>query len=96
MKPENILIDDKGFAVLADFGLSKITDSLSNSFCGTPEYLAPEIVKKQQYGRACDYWSFGCVIYEMLTGIPPFYCKNRQEIFRKIQYQNPIFYNFHS
>jgi serine/threonine protein kinase len=72
---------------LADFGLSKENfkeSSLTNSFCGTVEYIAPEIIKKEKYGKACDWWSFGCVLYEMLTGLPPFYDKNRNQILNKI------------
>lgn len=80
LKPENILIDSQGFAILTDFGLSKenMAFEQAKSFCGTPEYLAPEVLKdaKGGYGRQCDWWSFGCVIYEMLTGTPPFYSKN--------------------
>lgn len=99
MKPENILIDKDGFAVLTDFGLSKdnfASNSQATSFCGTTEYLAPEIIEKKSYGKACDWWSFGCVVYEMLTGIPPFYDKNKQAIYAKIRYKNPNFYEFHS
>lgn len=99
MKPENILIDSDGFAKLTDFGLSKdniIGDTLANSFCGTAEYLAPEVLKKEAYGKVCDWWSFGCVIYEMLTALPPFYSKQRTEIYDKIKYAEPTFYTFHS
>jgi protein-serine/threonine kinase len=85
LKPENVLIDHKGFALLTDFGLSKenMTDAeRANSLCGTAEYLAPEVLEKNRaYGKACDWWSFGCVIYEMLTGCPPFYSTNRPEMF---------------
>ena len=99
MKPENILIDKEGYAIITDFGLSKDNfkdSSGATSFCGTTEYIAPEILRKQQYGKACDYWSFGCVLYEMLTGSPPFYSHNKREIFDKILYGTPNFYNFHS
>jgi serine/threonine protein kinase len=80
-------LDSQGYAVLADFGLSKdnfVESSLTNSFCGTIEYIAPEIIKKRKYGKACDWWSFGCVLFEMLTGLPPFYDKNRNLIMNKI------------
>lgn len=80
LKPENILIDRDGYAKLTDFGLSKdnlMGDALANSFCGTAEYLAPEVINKKGYTKACDWWSFGCVVYEMLTAIPPFYSKKR-------------------
>jgi serum/glucocorticoid-regulated kinase 2 len=80
LKPENILIDRDGFAKLTDFGLSKDNlkgDGMANSFCGTAEYLAPEVLQKHGYTKSCDWWSFGCVLYEMLTAIPPFYSKKR-------------------
>lgn len=114
MKPENILIDNKGYAILTDFGLSKDNlegDNLTKSFCGTTEYLAPEVIKskhnaqvksrrntfsKSGYGFSCDWWSFGCVLYEMLTGVPPFYDKNKLAIYDKIQHSQPSFYDFHS
>ena len=75
LKPENVLIDKDGYAKLADFGLAKtgITESqLTHTFCGTAQYLAPEIIFKKPYGKAVDCWSLGCVIYQMLVGEPPF------------------------
>lgn len=69
----------------------------ANSLCGTAEYLAPEVLEKNRaYGKACDWWSFGCVIYEMLTGCPPFYCTNRPEMFQKIKKAEVTFKSFHS
>mmetsp|Transcript_177 Transcript_177/g.328 ORF Transcript_177/g.328 Transcript_177/m.328 type:complete len:674 (+) Transcript_177:146-2167(+) len=89
LKPENVLLDARGHVRLTDFGLSKegITNSSSgaNSFCGTPEYLAPEILNRQGHGRAVDWWSLGALFYEMLTGLPPFYCRDRERLFEKIR-----------
>mmetsp|Transcript_31952 Transcript_31952/g.48873 ORF Transcript_31952/g.48873 Transcript_31952/m.48873 type:complete len:637 (-) Transcript_31952:361-2271(-) len=89
LKPENVLLDARGHVRLTDFGLSKegISSSSSgaNSFCGTPEYLAPEILNRQGHGRAVDWWSLGALLYEMLTGRPPFYCKDREKLFQKIR-----------
>jgi len=89
LKPENVLLDAKGHIRLTDFGLSKegISSSSSgaNSFCGTPEYLAPEILNRQGHGRAVDWWSLGALLYEMLTGLPPFYCRDREKLFEKIK-----------
>ena len=88
LKPENVLIDASGHIRLTDFGLSK--EGVSNSsagaksFCGTQEYLAPEILKRQGHGRAVDWWSLGALLYEMLAGLPPFYTQNRDILFENI------------
>jgi RAC serine/threonine-protein kinase len=89
LKPENDLLTAEGHIRLTDFGLSKegISSSSSgaNSFCGTPEYLAPEILNRQGHGRAVDWWSLGALLYEMVTGLPPFYCQDRERLFEKIR-----------
>ena len=89
LKPENVLLDHRGNVRLTDFGLSKegIHDTVSgaHSFCGTPEYLAPEILNRGGHGRAVDWWSLGALLYEMLTGLPPFYCKDRSRLFERIR-----------
>ena len=93
LKPENILVDSNGHIKLTDFGLSKIGVKTSNSFCGTPEYLAPEIIQGEGHTQLVDYWTFGCLIYEMLVGKPPFSApqnssKNQKALFRTIQEGN--------
>lgn len=83
LKPENIILDSSGNLKITDFGLSKqgITnenESKTYSFCGTPEYLAPEIITGQGHDKSVDWWSLGALIYEMLSGRPPHYSKNRK------------------
>jgi serine/threonine protein kinase len=77
------LIGSDGYIKIADFGLSRmnIMEDEATTICGTPEYLAPEIVHKKPYGKAVDWWTLGSIIYEMLVGIPPFYTQNRAELF---------------
>ena len=69
----------------------------AKSLCGTAEYLAPEVLEKDRaYGKPCDWWSFGCLIYEMLTGHPPFYSTDRKKMFEDIKSKEIKFYNFHT
>lgn len=87
LKPENILLDYTGHIALCDFGLCKLNmgskDSTS-TFCGTPEYLAPELLLGQGYTKAVDWWTLGVLFYEMLTGLPPFYDQNTNTMYHKI------------
>jgi serine/threonine protein kinase len=100
LKPENVLIGGDGHVLLADFGLSKggvpEPERGTKSFCGTPEYLAPEIVSRDPkgHGTAVDWWSLGMLVYEMLTGLPPWYTKDRRELFRRIQ-KAPLVFPLH-
>lgn len=90
LKPENILLDSQGHLKLTDFGLAKGgVCSMDGSrgtktFCGTPEYLAPEILENRGHGKAVDWWALGTLLYEMLTGLPPFYDQNTQKMYRMI------------
>ncbi|XP_077568162.1 serine/threonine-protein kinase Sgk1 isoform X2 [Stigmatopora nigra] len=87
LKPENILLDSQGHVVLTDFGLCKENiepDGTTSTFCGTPEYLAPEVLHKQPYDRTVDWWCLGAVLYEMLYGLPPFYSRNTAEMYDNI------------
>lgn len=85
LKPENVLLDANGHAKLTDFGLAKDLQSENTStFCGTNEYLAPEIICHEKYGFAIDWWALGILFYEMMFGFPPFYHNNRNMMFRRI------------
>ena len=83
IKPDNILIDEDGYLKLADFGMAKFLKDKEKafSFCGTPEYFAPEIITREGHNTAADWWSYGVLLYEMLFGIPPFYSKNYEKMF---------------
>lgn len=72
LKPENILIGADGYLKLTDFGFAKQCDSRTYTLCGTPEYLAPEILLNKGHGKPVDWWCLGILIYEMLAGIDPF------------------------
>ena len=78
LKPENVLIDEEGHCKLTDFGLSAIGKIEAYSFCGTFNYLAPEMINKKGYSNLVDFWMLGCIIYEMLVGKPPFSYKNKK------------------
>lgn len=90
MKPENVLLDVEGHVQLGDFGLAK--DNIwhpsygARSICGTPEYMAPEVLDKVGHGSAVDWWGLGMLLYEMLTGLPPWYTKDRQKLFQRLRF----------
>nr|AXO66326.1 40S ribosomal protein S6 kinase [Fraxinus mandshurica] len=86
LKPENILLDADGHAILTDFGLAKQLEenARSNSMCGTVEYMSPEIILGKGHDKAADWWSVGILLFEMLTGKPPFIGGNRDKIQQKV------------
>jgi serine/threonine protein kinase len=89
LKPENLLLDMHGHICLVDFGLCK--DGLgigtkTHTFCGSPEYIAPEVLRGKGYGKEIDWWALGTLIYEMLTGLPPFWSEDEEVMHTKIQY----------
>jgi serum/glucocorticoid-regulated kinase 2 len=76
LKPENILLNLNGDMHLSDFGLSRIGMSggdMTNSFCGSPEYMPPEVVNRDGYSYPSDFYTLGCLLYELLIGLPPHY-----------------------
>lgn len=90
LKPENILLDCQGHVVLTDFGLCKECvepEETTSTFCGTPEYLAPEVLRKEPYDRAVDWWCLGAVLYEMLHGLPPFFNTDVAQMYENILHQ---------
>ena len=73
LKPENVLLDARGYAKLCDFGLAKATHGrATHTLCGTPEYLAPEVILHEGHGEAVDWWALGVLLHELVTGAPPF------------------------
>ncbi|KAG9282369.1 cGMP-dependent protein kinase 1 isoform X1 [Astyanax mexicanus] len=86
LKPENLMLDSKGFVKLVDFGFAKELrrGQKTYSFCGTPEYMAPEIIQNQGHDFAADFWSLGVLVFELLVGSPPFSSSEPQKIYARI------------
>ncbi|KAL8184924.1 UNVERIFIED_CONTAM: hypothetical protein K2H54_032518, partial [Gekko kuhli] len=86
LKPENLMLDAKGYVKLVDFGFAKALDpgEKTYSFCGTPEYLAPEILRHEGHDYAVDFWMLGVLIFEMIVGRPPFHSPEPQKTYSKI------------
>ncbi|XP_042225306.1 cAMP-dependent protein kinase catalytic subunit 3-like isoform X2 [Homarus americanus] len=84
LKPENLLLDRDGHLKITDFGFAKKLTDRTWTLCGTPEYLAPEIIQSKGHNKAVDWWALGILIYEMLAGYPPFFDDNPFGIYEKI------------
>jgi protein kinase A len=84
LKPENIMIGDDGYLKLIDFGFAKIVKTRTYTICGTPEYIAPEILLNKGHGKPVDWWTFGILVYEMHAGHAPFTDDDPMNIYKMI------------
>lgn len=87
LKPENVLIDINGHVKLTDFGLCKKKSGMGDrleSFCGSPEYMAPEMLSGEGHTFTIDYYCLGALLYELLTGFPPYFSNNKAEMYNNI------------
>ena len=85
LKPENLVMDAEGYLKIVDFGLAKkLEGGKTWTLCGTPDYLAPEVILNEGHDWAVDYWALGVLIYEMTAGTPPFYAEDPMEVYEKI------------
>ena len=93
LKLENILVDEEGYLKIIDFGLAKILkeEETTDTFCGTPEYLAPEMVSQRGHDKNVDWWALGVLVYELLVGVSPFYNRNRNVMLSKIKASRVVF-----
>ncbi|XP_072922633.1 protein kinase C theta type isoform X2 [Hemitrygon akajei] len=94
LKLDNVLLDGDGHIKIADFGMCKeniLNDARTSTFCGTPDYIAPEILLGQKYSMSVDWWSFGVLLYEMLIGQSPFHGGDEDELFQSIRTDDPIY-----
>ncbi len=92
LKPQNLLITEDGHLKLGDFGFARSLprDDMAATLCGSPLYMAPEVLSRQRYDAKCDLWSVGCIAWEMLTGSPPFTASTPMELLDVINSSLPV------
>ncbi|XP_052756636.1 protein kinase C isoform X3 [Galleria mellonella] len=94
LKLDNILLDQDGHIKIADFGMCKegiLDGATTTTFCGTPDYIAPEILQELEYGPSVDWWALGVLLYEMLAGQPPFEADNEDDLFESILHDDVLY-----
>merc|ERR1711904_682131 len=94
LKPENILLAQDGYLKLTDFGFAKVIEYRTYTLCGTPEYIAPEVLLNKGHGKPVDWWTLGILIYEMIVGQPPFCDEEPMGIYQKILAGKIVFPKF--
>jgi len=81
LKPENLILDSQGYLKVVDFGLAKVVLDRTWTLCGTPDYLAPEIILNRGHDKAVDYWALGVLIYELIAGVVPFFAEDPMQVY---------------
>ncbi|CAM9524863.1 unnamed protein product [Discosporangium mesarthrocarpum] len=84
LKPENLLLDQQGYLKITDFGFAKVVNFKTYTLCGTPEYIAPEVLLNKGHGKGVDWWTLGILVYEMLVGQPPFVDSDPLKVYQQI------------
>ena len=84
LKPENLLLDREGYLKITDFGFAKVVPFKTYTLCGTPEYIAPEVLLNKGHGKGVDWWTLGILLYEMLAGDPPFVDEDPMGIYQRV------------
>ncbi|KAG5187097.1 camp-dependent protein kinase catalytic subunit 1 [Tribonema minus] len=94
LKPENLLLDSAGFLKITDFGFAKVVAFKTYTLCGTPEYIAPEVLLNKGHGKGVDWWTLGILIYEMLVGQPPFVDDDPLKVYQQVLAGKLVFPRF--